>query len=75
MSVVLLIYLNTVINAIYHYNETKAVSEFLDMMNLAFITIFTLEITVKIIGLRIHFFLFSLNIFDLIVVLLSILGK
>ncbi|BFZ01527.1 hypothetical protein BsWGS_04567 [Bradybaena similaris] len=73
MSVVLLIFLNTVINAIYHYNQTKAVSEFLDMMNLTFTTMFTLEITVKIIGLRIHFFINSLNIFDLIVTLLSIL--
>ncbi|CAG5133642.1 unnamed protein product, partial [Candidula unifasciata] len=74
MAIVLLVFLNLVINAVYHYNETQAVTEFLDMMNILFVTVFTLEMTVKIIGLRIHFFRFSLHVFDLIVVVLSILA-
>jgi len=44
------------------------------MMNIIFTASFALEAVVKIIGLRFHYFRFLWNIFDFIIVILSILG-
>ena len=50
-------------------------SDALDIVNIIFTTIFTLEAVVKIIGLRWHYFRRAWNVFDFIIVVLSIIGK
>lgn len=44
-------------------------------VNLVFIVIFTTECTLKIIALRQHYFAVGWNIFDFVVVILSIVGE
>ena len=58
-----------------HYNQSEAYSDALDIMNIIFTTIFTLEATVKIIGMRWHYFRRAWNVFDFLIVILSIIGK
>ena len=55
--------------------QSEAITETLDIVNVVFTTIFTLEATVKIIGLRWHYFRRIWNVFDLIIVILSIIGN
>ncbi len=45
------------------------------LINFAFIVLFTGECCLKIIALRYHYFSIGWNIFDFVVVILSILGK
>lgn len=47
----------------------------LNKINLVFIVIFTMECVLKIIALRHYFFTIGWNIFDFVVVILSIVGK
>ena len=47
----------------------------LDNLNLGFICIFTTECILKIFALRQHYFTEPWNVFDFVVVILSILGK
>ena len=75
LIIVILIFCNMIVMAIDHYNQTQAVAEALEMMNIIFTTIFLLEAVVKIIGLRYHYFRFLWNIFDFIILIMSILGK
>ncbi|KAK7492680.1 hypothetical protein BaRGS_00016159, partial [Batillaria attramentaria] len=74
MAVVLLIFLNMIVMAVEHYNQTDGVKEALKIMNIIFTTVFGLEATVKLIGLRWHYFRVPWNIFDFIVVILSVVG-
>jgi hypothetical protein len=60
--------------AVDHYNQTQMVTDVLAMLNILFVVIFTLEAIVKIIGLRWHYFTMPWNVFDFVVVVLSLLG-
>ncbi|XP_046574320.1 sodium channel protein 1 brain-like [Haliotis rubra] len=73
LSIVLIIFLNMIVMGIEHYNQSDAVSQVLDIMNIIFTTVFTLEAMVKLIGLRWHYFRQAWNVFDFIIVILSIL--
>ncbi len=64
-----------IVMGIEHYNQSDAVSQVLDIMNIIFTTVFTLEAMVKLIGLRWHYFRQAWNVFDFIIVILSILGE
>lgn len=61
--------------AVDHYNQTQMVADVLAMLNILFVVIFTLEAIVKIVGLRWHYFTMPWNVFDFVVVVLSLLGK
>ncbi|KAK3600469.1 hypothetical protein CHS0354_013028 [Potamilus streckersoni] len=74
VCIILIIFGNMIVMAVEHYNQTQSVSDALDIMNILFVTIFTLEAIVKIIGLRWHYFRQPWNVFDIIIVLLSIMG-
>ena len=74
LAIVILILLNMFAMGAEHYNQSAAVTDALDIVNIVFTTIFTLEATVKIIGLRWHYFRRAWNVFDFIIVILSILG-
>lgn len=75
LAIVVLILLNMVAMAQEHYQQSQAYTDALDIMNIIFTTIFTLEALVKIIGMRWHYLRRAWNVFDLIIVILSVLGK
>ena len=58
-----------------HYDQSAMWSFALDNLNLGFIVIFSTECILKIFSLRQYYFKEPWNVFDFIVVILSILGK
>lgn len=58
-----------------HYQQTDTFSNTLDYLNMIFICIFTSECLMKVFALRYHYFVEPWNLFDFVVVILSILGK
>ena len=58
-----------------HYDQDKMWSFALDNLNLGFIVIFSTECILKIFSLRQYYFKEPWNVFDFIVVILSILGN
>ena len=75
LAIVILIFFNMVSMGVEHYNQPKSYDDALTIMNIIFTTIFTLEAVVKIIGMRWHYFRRVWNVFDFLIVILSILGK
>lgn len=57
-----------------HYQQSEAWLFILDNLNLFFIVIFTAEMLLKMFALRHHYFKDPWNVFDFIVVLLSLGG-
>lgn len=55
--------------------QSEQMETVLNYINLVFIVIFTAECLLKIFALRCYFFTVSWNIFDFVVVILSIVGK
>ena len=72
MSVILL---NMFTMAMEHYKQSQIFSDVLVYINQVFIVIFTLECAMKLLGLRWYYFKAPWNVFDFVVVVLSILGK
>lgn len=64
-----------VTNYIFFKNGFQIYGDTLEVINIMFTTVFTLEAIVKIVGLRWHYFRRTWNVFDFIVVVLSIVGK
>ena len=58
-----------------HYDQDEMWSFALDNLNLGFIVIFSTECILKIFSLRQYYFKEPWNVFDFIVVILSILGN
>uniref|UniRef100_A0AAY4EW23 Sodium channel protein n=1 Tax=Denticeps clupeoides TaxID=299321 RepID=A0AAY4EW23_9TELE len=74
ITIMMLIILN-MITMMVETDEQSARMEFiLNNINLGFIIIFTTECIIKIFALRCYFFTISWNIFDFVVVILSIVG-
>lgn len=71
----LLILLNMLTMMVETDEQSSYMEYILYNINLAFIVIFTTECIIKIIALRCYFFTISWNIFDFVVVILSIVGK
>ncbi|XP_078592375.1 sodium channel protein type 4 subunit alpha B-like isoform X2 [Branchiostoma floridae x Branchiostoma japonicum] len=74
IGIVILIMLNMVAMAVEHYKQSDTVTYVLALVNIVFTSIFTVEAVLKIIAYRWHYFRVAWNVFDFIVVLLSILG-
>ncbi|XP_066274287.1 sodium channel protein type 4 subunit alpha-like isoform X2 [Branchiostoma lanceolatum] len=74
IGIVILIMLNMVAMAVEHYKQSETVTYVLALVNIVFTSIFTVEAVLKIIAYRWHYFRVAWNVFDFIVVLLSILG-
>ncbi|XP_073796599.1 sodium channel, voltage gated, type V-like, alpha b isoform X1 [Danio rerio] len=72
--IMLLIILNMVTMMVETDEQSPSIKHILDCINLVFIVIFTSECILKIIALRCYFFTVSWNIFDFVVVILSIVG-
>ncbi|KAI5106511.1 sodium channel, voltage gated, type V-like, alpha b, partial [Silurus meridionalis] len=72
--IMLLILLNMLTMMVETDEQSSYMESILYNINLAFIIIFTTECIIKIIALRCYFFTVSWNIFDFVVVILSIVG-
>lgn len=74
MAIMLIIGLNMFVMALEHYGQSQEFSIILENLNLVFIAIFTLECLCKVFAMRQYYFREPWNVFDFIVVVLSILG-
>ncbi|XP_014251562.1 sodium channel protein para isoform X9 [Cimex lectularius] len=74
MIIMLFIGFNMLTMTMDHYQQTEMFSFVLDILNMIFIVIFSSECLLKIFALRYHYFKEPWNLFDFVVVLLSILG-
>ncbi|XP_066158520.1 sodium channel protein para isoform X2 [Euwallacea fornicatus] len=74
MIIMLFIGLNMLTMTMDHYQQKETFTKVLDYLNMIFIVIFTTECLMKCFALRYHYFTEPWNLFDLVVVILSILG-
>ena len=74
MLIMLFIGLNMLVMTMDHYQQSDVFANVLDYLNALFIVIFASECLMKIFALRYHYFTEPWNLFDFVVVILSILG-
>ncbi|KAJ8923861.1 hypothetical protein NQ315_010443 [Exocentrus adspersus] len=74
MIIMLFIGLNMLTMTMDHYQQKETFTKILDYLNMIFIVIFSTECLMKVFALRYHYFTEPWNLFDLVVVILSILG-
>ncbi|KAJ8411970.1 hypothetical protein AAFF_G00142370 [Aldrovandia affinis] len=68
-----LILLNTVTLAVQHYEQSKLFNFVMDILNMAFTGLFTIEMVLKLLALRLrHYFMDAWNSFDAMIVVGSI---
>ncbi|XP_037334835.2 calcium channel, voltage-dependent, L type, alpha 1F subunit isoform X3 [Pungitius pungitius] len=68
-----LILLNTVTLAVQHYEQSKKFSHIMDILNMVFTGLFTAEMLLKLLALRIrHYFVDAWNSFDALIVVGSV---
>lgn len=75
MIIMLCIAINMVVMALDQYNPSPDFNAILNHLNTFFIAVFTTECGLKIFALRWYYFKEPWNMFDFIVVILSILGE
>ena len=75
MMIMIFIGLNMITMTLDHYKPSTTLSTVLEYLNTFFIVVFTTECTLKIFALRIYYFKEPWNLFDFVVVILSILGS
>ena len=75
ISIMILICLNMVTMMVETDDQSDYVTSILSRINLVFIVLFTGECVLKLISLRHYYFTIGWNIFDFVVVILSIVGK
>ena len=75
ISIMILICLNMVTMMVETDDQSKYMTLVLSRINLVFIILFTGEFVLKLISLRYYYFTIGWNIFDFVVVILSIVGK
>ncbi|XP_076373626.1 sodium channel protein para-like isoform X3 [Tachypleus tridentatus] len=74
MAIMSFIMLNMIVMGMEHYQQTKTFENILERLNIFFIAIFTGECVLKLFALRWYYFKEPWNVFDFVVVTLSILG-
>ncbi|XP_056352672.1 sodium channel protein type 2 subunit alpha-like isoform X4 [Oenanthe melanoleuca] len=74
ISIMILICLNMVTMMVETDDQSKEMETILSRINLVFIVLFTGEFVLKLISLRHYYFTVGWNIFDFVVVILSIVG-
>ncbi|XP_045043282.2 sodium channel protein type 3 subunit alpha isoform X6 [Desmodus rotundus] len=74
ISIMILICLNMVTMMVETDDQSKHMTQVLSRINLVFIILFTGEFVLKLISLRYYYFTIGWNIFDFVVVILSIVG-
>lgn len=73
--VFILIVLNMIAMTVEHYQQPDEVTAVLEILNMVFTGIFAIEAIVKIIGLRQYYFTYPWNMFDLTVIVTSVIGS
>lgn len=73
--VMFLICLNMIIMMVETYDQSEMKTNILNKFNILFIAIFTAECVLKLVALRQYYFSNAWNIFDLVVVIMSLVGK
>lgn len=73
--IMVLICLNMVTMMVETEDQSDEKTEVLNTINLVFIALFSSECVLKMIALRHYYFTVSWNVFDFIVVILSVVGK
>ncbi|TNN25528.1 Sodium channel protein type 5 subunit alpha [Liparis tanakae] len=73
--IMVLILFNMITMMVETDEQSPQMEHILNNINLAFIIVFTFECLVKIVALRCYFFTVGWNIFDFVVVILSIVGE
>ncbi|XP_071203997.1 voltage-dependent L-type calcium channel subunit alpha-1D-like [Salvelinus alpinus] len=69
-----LILLNTLTLAVQHYEQSKTFNSVMDILNLIFTALFTIEMVIKLLALRTHqYFIDAWNSFDALIVVGSVL--
>ncbi|KAJ8016796.1 hypothetical protein DPEC_G00011080 [Dallia pectoralis] len=69
-----LILLNTLTLAVQHYEQSKLFNSVMDILNLIFTVLFTVEMAIKLLALRTHqYFIDAWNTFDALIVVGSVL--
>ncbi|KAG5282274.1 hypothetical protein AALO_G00054190 [Alosa alosa] len=69
-----LIMLNTLTLAVQHYQQSKLFTSIMDILNLIFTLVFTVEMIIKLLALRTyHYFIDAWNSFDALIVVGSVL--
>uniref|UniRef100_A0A8C1PNJ2 Voltage-dependent L-type calcium channel subunit alpha n=1 Tax=Cyprinus carpio TaxID=7962 RepID=A0A8C1PNJ2_CYPCA len=69
----LLILLNTLALAVQHYEQSKLFNSVMDILNMIFTTLFTVEMIIKLLALRpYHYFIDAWNSFDALIVVGSL---
>ncbi|KAM9844709.1 sodium channel protein type 5 subunit alpha-like [Aulostomus maculatus] len=74
IMIMMLIIVNMVTMMVETDEQSDRMESILNKINLVFIVIFTTECLIKIIALRCYFFTVAWNIFDFVVIILSIVG-
>ncbi|GFR23957.1 sodium channel protein 60E [Trichonephila clavata] len=74
MVVFIFIILNMVAMTVEHYQQPEQITSILDTLNIAFTILFCAEAIIKIIGLRQYYFTFPWNVFDLTVIIMSVIS-
>ncbi|XP_070830044.1 sodium channel protein type 2 subunit alpha-like isoform X2 [Chaetodon trifascialis] len=74
IMIMMLIIVNMVTMMVETDEQSERMESILNKINLVFIVIFTTECLIKIIALRCYFFTVAWNIFDFVVIILSIVG-
>ena len=75
MIIMVFIGLNMLTMTLDHYQQSEMWSFALENLNMGFIVIFSSECILKIFALRQYYFKEPWNVFDFVVVILSIFGK
>ena len=75
ISIMILICLNMVTMMVETDEQSQEMTNILYWINLVFIVLFTGECVLKLISLRYYYFTIGWNIFDFVVVILSIVGR
>lgn len=75
MIIMLFIGFNMLIMAMDSYHQAEPYASILERLNLFFIAVFTAECFLKVFALRFHYFKEPWNVFDFVVVILSVVGK
>lgn len=73
--IMMLIIVNMVTMMVETDEQSERMESILNKINMVFIMIFATECLIKIFALRCYFFTVAWNIFDFVVIILSIVGK
>jgi len=73
--IMIFIMLNMITMAIEFEGMSAAYEKGLEYVNMTFLTIFTLECIIKVLGLRLYYFKEPWNVFDFVVVVISLLSQ